>query len=138
MVELEGLINGLNWVVKIGKTPLVVEGDLQIIINIVHRLQSGASTSQVSKNWRWEGRLCALRKILVGHEAILLSHVKWAGNKVENSLTNAGVESSRSFHAEEIDDRGNTQTIWKCYLNLAEDNKEGSCSPYNFPTQTIP
>ena len=34
MVGLEGLINGLSWNLQMGKTPLVVEGDSQIIINM--------------------------------------------------------------------------------------------------------
>ena len=50
MAELVGLINDLNWAKKTGKTPLVVEGDSQIIINIAHRLQAGSLTTQVSKN----------------------------------------------------------------------------------------
>ena len=74
---------------------------------------------------------------MAGHEAILLSHVKRAGNKVVDALVNVGVESSRSFHAEEIDDRGNTHTICQRCLKLVEDDKEGSYIPYNFPTQTI-
>ena len=50
MVELEGLINGISWALQKEKTLLVVEGDSQVIINIAHRLQHGATTSQVLKN----------------------------------------------------------------------------------------
>ena len=101
MVELEVLINGLKWAMQTGKIPLVAEGDSQIIINLARRLQSGALTTQVSKNWRWEGRLSVLRQILTSKEAILLLHVKWEGNKVEDVMENVGVENSLSFHAEE-------------------------------------
>ena len=138
MAELEGIINGLNWAVQIRKTPLVAEGDLHIIINISRQLQSSASTSQVSKNWRWEGHLSALRKTLTCQESILFSHVKREGNKVVDALANAAVESNRHFHAEEFDDRGNTQTIWQHFLKLAEDDKEGRCNLYNYLTQSIP
>ena len=113
MAELEGLMNGLKWALQIGKTPLVAEGDSQIIINLAHRLQSGTSTAQVSNNWRWEGHLSTLMQTLTGQEAILFSHVKQEGKKVADAMVNKGVESGISFHAEEIDDKGNTQTIWK-------------------------
>ena len=66
MAKIEGLINGLKWVIQTGENPLVAEGDSQIINNLAHQLQSSASTSQVSKNWRWEGHLSALKKTLVG------------------------------------------------------------------------
>ena len=35
------------------------------------------------------------------------------GNKVVDAMANKGVESSVSFHAEEFDDKGKTQTIWQ-------------------------
>ena len=50
MAELEGLINVLSWALQTGKTPFMVEGDSQIIINMAQWLQNGASTSQVSNN----------------------------------------------------------------------------------------
>ena len=111
MVELEVLINGLKWAMQTGKIPLVAEGDSQIIINLARRLQSGALTTQVSKNLRWEGRLSVLRQILTGEEAILLSHVKQEGNKVADVMANVGVESSLSFHAKKGKDSGKTQNI---------------------------
>ena len=45
-------------------------------------------------------------------------------------MVNIRVESSISFHAEESDDSGKTQTIWKRCLKLAKDDKVGSCNPY--------
>ena len=45
MVELEALINGISRALHSRKTPLLVEGDLQIIINMAPWLQNEASTS---------------------------------------------------------------------------------------------
>ena len=131
MVELEVLINGLKWAMQTGKIPLVAEGDSQIIINLARRLQSGALTTQVSKNWRWEGRLSVLRQILTGEEAILLSHVKQEGNKVADVMANVGVESSLSFHAKEGEDSGKTQKNWHWCSKLAEDDVAGCGKTYH-------
>ena len=67
--------------------------------------------SQVSKNWRWESRLNALRQILIGEEAFLLMHVKWEGKRVADAMANAGVECEFSFHVETKEDDGKTQQI---------------------------
>ena len=88
-----------------------MEGDSQIIINIAHKLQEGSLMSQISKNWRWESRLQTLRRILSGEEAFLLTHVKREGNRVADSLANAGVESEFSFHAETKEDDKKTYQI---------------------------
>ena len=138
MAELEGLINGSKWAVKTGKTPLVVEGGSHFVINLARRLQSGTSTAQVSKNWRWEGRLNPLRKTLTGQESILLSHVIREGNKVADVMANVGVESNMSFHAKESDDSGKSQTTWHRCWKLAEDDKDSSGNPYISPTHFLP
>ena len=40
-----------------------------------------------------------LQKILIGEEALLLTHVKQKGNRVVNTMANTGIESKFSFHA---------------------------------------
>ena len=122
MAELEGLINGLIWAKQMGKIPLVVEGDSKIIINIACRLQAGSLTSQVSKNWRWESRLNALRQILKGEEYFLLMHVKQEGNRVADAMANTGVESEFSFHVETKEDEGKTQQIWSGCFKVAKED----------------
>ena len=118
MAELEGLINGISWALQKEKTPLLVEGDSQVIINIARRLQHGAATSQVSKNWRWEGFLSELKRILGVPSAIKLSHVRRSGNKLEDALENKGVENHNSFHAKEFDDNRKS-LIWDRCEKLA-------------------
>ena len=122
MAELEGLINGLIWAKQTDKLPLVVEGDSQIIINMARKLQAGSLMTQVSKNWRWESRLSTLRQILIGEEALLLTHVKREGNRVADAMANSGLESEFSFHAESKEDKGKSQQVWNGCSKVAEED----------------
>ena len=122
IAKLEGLINGLIWAKQTGKPPLVVEGDSQIIINMTRKLQARSLMIQVSKNWGWESRLSTLRQILIGEEALLLTHVKREGNRVADAMSNSGVESEFSFHAEIKEDEGKTQQVWKGCSKVAEED----------------
>ena len=111
-----------------------MEGDSQVIINIARRLQQSASTSQISKNWRWEGRLSELKWILAGLSAILFSHVRRSGNKVADALENEGVENHSSFHAEELDDNGNIHVIWEWCGKLVKEDMGGRIETNNCQT----
>ena len=78
--------------------------------------------TQVSKNWRWESRLSTLRQILVGEEALLLTHVKREGNSIVDAMANLGVESEFSFHAESKEDEGKSQQVWNGCSKVAEED----------------
>ena len=62
---------------------------------------NGASTCQVSRNWRGEGRISTLRKWLRDTPALLLSHVKRSGNRLADALTNERVGKERSFNVDD-------------------------------------
>ena len=50
MVELNGLIKGVTWEIQNKRTPLIVEGDSMVIINLAKRIMHGATINQVSCN----------------------------------------------------------------------------------------
>ena len=137
MVELEGLINRISCALQSEKTPSMVEGDSRIIINIARRLQHGATTSQVLNNWRWEGHLSELKRILAGPSAILFSHVRRYGNKLEDALENKGVESRSPFHAKEFDNNRN-RSLWERCKNLVHEDMESMTEEINHQTQLTP
>ena len=105
---------------------------------MAHQLQNGASTSQVSKNMRWEGQLYELKQILVGHSSILFSHVRRFSNKVENALAEEGVESLSSFHVEELKDNGNRPVIWEHCRKLEKEDLQGRTGTNTYETLPNP
>lgn len=55
--ELEGLWQGLILAQDKGFFPLIIEGNSQIIINMVTKILQGSSSRKVSNSWRMEKRL---------------------------------------------------------------------------------
>ena len=54
-------------------------------------------------------------------------HVKREGNRVADSMANAGVESEFSFHVETKEDDGKTQQIWSNgYMLVDEDTRKSA------------
>ena len=50
VVEMEGLSIGLTWALDMNWTPLILEGDSLLIINMDTRLQEGSTGSKVPNN----------------------------------------------------------------------------------------
>eukprot|EP00253_Pinus_taeda_P003713 PITA_03713 len=68
--ELEGLWRGLNLAYIQRLTPLIVEGDSQIIIDMITKIQQGKEVQNVSNSWRLATRLETLQAWLRNHNAI--------------------------------------------------------------------
>ena len=58
----------------------------------------------------------------MGEEALLLTHVKREGNKVEDAMANSGVESELSFHTKTKEDEGKSQQVWNGFSKVAEED----------------
>ena len=127
MEELDGLINGVSWAIQNQRTSLIVEGDSMVKINLANRIMHGVTINHVSRNWRWEGRLLALRERLRSTPALGFSHIKRSGNKVADILVNEGVGKASSFHAEghvaKMDNR-----LWEKCKKVAA-GKDGGANP---------
>lgn len=96
--KLEGLWQGLLLAQKIGYFLLIIEGDSQILINMVNKIMQGTHSSKVSNSWRMVNRLELIEIWLSSHKAISLKHIRQEGNKVDDLLANIGVESGMDLH----------------------------------------
>jgi len=50
--ELWGLIKGLQLAIKNNFTKLIIEGDSQVIIDLLCRILNGANPDRISPSWR--------------------------------------------------------------------------------------
>ena len=53
-VEIEGLIQGLEWVLENFHKPIIEEGDSQLVILLASKLYNGSQSTKVSSSWRLE------------------------------------------------------------------------------------
>ena len=79
--------------------PLIIEGDSQIIINMVTKLMQGSPIHKVSNCWRMAQRLELIDRWLSQHQAISFRHTRREGNKLADFLANLGVETGVGFFA---------------------------------------
>ena len=86
--EFEGLWQGLTLAQDKSFFPLIIEGDSQIIINMVTKLMQGSPIHRVSRSWRMAQRLELIDKWLSQHQEISFKHTKWEGNKLVDFLAN--------------------------------------------------
>jgi ribonuclease HI len=88
--ELWGLLKGLNLARKNGFTKLIVEGDSQIIINILRRMLNGVHPDRLAPSWRLSLGLQILSDLLQPNQAIIPSHIRRKANQVADDLANLG------------------------------------------------
>jgi hypothetical protein len=71
-----------------------VEGDSQIIIQLITKILHGEHPLEVSSSWRLSGLLEDFGSLLQPNITIIPSHVKREENKVVDCLENEGVAST--------------------------------------------
>lgn len=98
--ELEGLWQGLILSRQNNFSPLEVEGDSQILINIDKHLLNGSHAKKIAMSWRLEERLEALEQELSNNKAITFNYTRREGNKVAYFRANIGVESELPYRHE--------------------------------------
>jgi hypothetical protein len=69
--ELWGLIKGLQLAIKNDFTKLIVEGDSQIIINLLRRILNGANPDRISPSWRLSHGLQIITDLLQPNLAVI-------------------------------------------------------------------
>lgn len=121
--ELEGLWQGLCLAQIHNYFPIEIEGDSQILINMVNQLLMGFSSSKVADSWRLMARLDLIADWLQQHRAISFKHVKRFGNKVANLLANKGVTSSQILTVGPLTILNDNNLIQECTNLVHEDNK---------------
>lgn len=98
-VELEGLWQGPLLAQSHGFFPLIIEGDSQILINMVNKIMQGTPSNKIGNSWRLAERLELVEDWLKAHRVVNFKHICWEGNKVVDLLANIGVESNTTLKA---------------------------------------
>lgn len=97
-VELEGLWQGLLLAQTHGFFPLMIEGDSQILINMVNKILHGPPSNKVGNSWRLDERLELIEVWLRTHRAVNFKHIRREGNKVADLLAKIGMESNTTLN----------------------------------------
>jgi len=95
---------GLQWAIRKTWTPLVVEGDSNLLIMLVKKIQKGKSAETIGENWRMEAWLCSSEHILRESPAITFHHVRRKANGVADALANYAVKQEEETMESEWDD----------------------------------
>jgi hypothetical protein len=77
--------------IKNNFTKLVVEGDSQIIINLLRKILNGASPDRILPSWRLLHGLQSITDSLRPELAIIPAHVRRKANQVADELANMGI-----------------------------------------------
>lgn len=78
--------------------PLIIEGDSQILINMINSILQGTSAHKVGSSWRLAERLEQIEQWLLTHHAATISHTRQNGNKAIDLLANIGIKSGNILH----------------------------------------
>jgi len=74
--ELEGLCLGMKLANQHNFYPILIEGDTQILINMVIQIQQGSLALRVANSWRLMTRLENIEKWIKYKKVITFIHVK--------------------------------------------------------------
>jgi len=88
--ELMAVRQGLQIAIRNSYNNLEVEGDSQLVVQILKKLNNGASWDKVSKSWRTANLIQDLEIILKRFEYITIKHVRREANKITDFLENWG------------------------------------------------
>jgi ribonuclease HI len=91
VAELWALIRGLQLAKDHNFNQLMVEGDSQILINLLGQLLNGADPDKISPSWRLSHGLKAIVELLCSNQVVIPSHVRRKSNQVADYLANIGV-----------------------------------------------
>jgi ribonuclease HI len=109
VAEITGLLQGLRVAATLSSHKIILEGDSQIIIQLITKILHGGNPQKISPSWRLAGLLEDFKGILEHNISIIPSHVKRKANGVADYLENEGVQ------------RGTEQIIWDARTSEASD-----------------
>jgi hypothetical protein len=92
--KLWGLIKGLQLAFKNGFTKLIVEGESQIIINLLRKILNGANPDRLTPIWRLSHGLQIVTDLLQPNQAIIPAHIRRKANQFVDDLANLGTNWS--------------------------------------------
>ena len=124
-VELEGIIRGIEVLIRGGHFPAIIEGDSNILIHMAKRMTNGQTFEKFSPSWCLAYRLDQLRTLLQSYPAISFCHVRREANKAADLLANVGVEGETGFLCDRLEDFGEEEWAQHCrHLASRDVNRE--------------
>jgi ribonuclease HI len=94
VAELWGLIKGLQLSIENNFTKLIVEGDSQIIINLLCGILHGANPNRISPSWRLSHGLQIITNLVQPNQVFIPTHIRRKENQVVDELANMGTNWS--------------------------------------------
>jgi ribonuclease HI len=92
VAELTGLLQGLQLAISLPSHQIILEGDSQVIIQLITKILHGASPQKISPSWRLAGLLEDFDNLCNRSLSIIPSHVRRTANGVADYLANEGVQ----------------------------------------------
>ena len=114
MAELKALLVGLDMAQTHGWFSVILEGDSQVILQMVEKLLNDKQVHKVADNWRMIHNLELLKAKLLNHLEVQIHHIKRKANSLVDLLANHGVEAGHEIiHA--LWNKNRDDNLWeKC------------------------
>jgi ribonuclease HI len=92
VAEITSLLHGLRVAAALPSHKIILEGDSQIIIQLITKILHGGNPQKISPSWLLEGQLEDFKGILGNNINIIPSHVKREANGMADYLENEAVQ----------------------------------------------
>jgi ribonuclease HI len=92
VAELTGLLQGLHLAISLPSPKVILEGDSQVILQLITKILHGGNPQKISPSWRLAGLLEDFKNLCRSSLSIIPSHVKRKANGVADYLANEGVQ----------------------------------------------
>lgn len=109
--KLEGMWQGLLLAQSNRFLPIIIEGDSQILINMINQILQGTPTHKVGSSWILAERLEWVEHWILIHREVTIRHICLNGNKVTDLLANIGIESGKTLHVGTLSTIANTRHL---------------------------
>ena len=88
--ELWAVHQGLRITVRNSYRNLEIEGDSQVVVEMLRKLNNGKKWEQIAGSWRTTGIVQDMEELLKRIDYKIINHVRRKGNKVADFLANWG------------------------------------------------
>jgi ribonuclease HI len=97
VADLTSLLRGLQIAIQHQNHRLIIEGDSQVIIQLITKILNGKTPGRISPSWRLSGLLEDFGKFIHPNLTLIPSHIKRDANKVADYLANSGIDSEADY-----------------------------------------
>ena len=127
VVEIKALLVGLDMIQTNEWHPTILEGDSQLILQMVEKLLNGKHIHKVADNWRLIHNLDLLRTKLYNRPDVKIHHIKRKANSLADLLSNYGVEKGQEVEWALWTDKKDENLWVKCQSIQRKDLQLPEC-----------